>query len=157
MRTPRDPNRVPFLLAASSAGDEAEVVLWADPTTHRVLMDFTLSPETSGGLLTYRNIDLDETGKLIKGSAGQVYGWFLYNNAATTRYVKFYNKATAPTVGTDTPVMTVPIPAGSGANVEYNVGIAFATGIGVGATATVADNSTSAPDANDVIVNIFYY
>lgn len=156
-RAPRDPNRVPFIIAASSADDEAEVILWADPTTHRLLTDFTLSPETSGGLLIYRNIDLDETGKSVKASAGQVYGWYLYNNAATTRYIKFYNKATAPTVGTDTPVLTIAIPAGSAANVEYNVGIAFDTGIGVGATTGVADNNTGAPDANDCVVNVFYY
>jgi hypothetical protein len=115
-----------------------------------------LTPRTSGGLSIYRNIDLDETGVSIKASAGQLYGWYIYNAAATVRYVKFYNKATAATVGTDTPVLTLPLPATSGANVEFSQGIAFATGIAAGATTGVADNSTGAPAANDVQINVFY-
>ena len=154
----RDNNRVPAILAVSNVDGETPVVLWASPSTHRLLADWALMPATSGGLTTYRNIDLDETGILVSTGAHQVYGWYLFNGALTTRYIKFYNKATAPTVGTDTPVMTIPIPAGSAANVEYNVGIAsFPLGLGIGATTAVADNSTAAPSANDCIVNIFYY
>lgn len=116
----------------------------------------SLVPITSGGLTTYRNIDLDEAGQSIKGSSGQLYGYYLHNNAATVRYIKFYNKATAPTVGSDTPTLTIPLPAGAAAHVEFTEGISFATGIGAGATTGVADNDTGAPSANDVVVNIFY-
>lgn len=113
-------------------------------------------PATSGGLSIYKNLDIDESGQNIKGSAGQVFGWYIFNAAAATRYVKLYNKASAPTVGTDTPVMTIPIPAGAAANVEFSLGIAFSLGIGIGAATGVADNSTGAPAANDCIVTIFY-
>lgn len=115
-----------------------------------------VKPATSGGTLIYRDLDANATGELVKGSAGQLFGWHMYNDGAAEVYVKFYNKATAPTVGTDTPVMTVPIPAGAGANVEFTNGIEFATGIGVGATTAVADASTAAPAANQVIVNLLY-
>src|SRR4030042_652964 len=143
----KDANRVPTLIVVSNADDATPVKLWADPTTHRLLTSTTvaLAPATSGGLTIYRNLDIDQAGVNIKSSAGQVYGWYLYNNAVTTRYVKLYNKATAPTVGTDTPVMTIGIPPGSAANVEYNIGIPFATGIGIGATTGVADNNPGAP------------
>lgn len=113
-------------------------------------------PSTSGGLTIYRNLDCDETGVNIKGSAGQVYGWYIFNAAAATRYVKLYNASSAPTVGSDTPVMTFGVPAGAGANVEFNNGIAFGTGIGIGCVTGVADNNTTAPTANDVVVNVFY-
>lgn len=113
-------------------------------------------PVTSGGFTIYRNIDANATGVNIKASAGQLYGWYLYNQSASIRFVKFYNKASAPTVGTDTPVLTIPIPAGGGCNVLNTIGIAFSLGIGIGATTGIADANTSAPTANDVICNVFY-
>ena len=115
----------------------------------------TLNAPTTGGLTTYRNLDIDETGVNVKASAGQVFGWAITNNAAAVRFVKLYNKATAPTSG-DTPLITLEIPAGAMTNVSYAQGIAFATGIGVRATTGVADNDTGAPAANDVVINLFY-
>jgi hypothetical protein len=96
------------------------------------------------------------TGVNIKPSGGQVHGWYLYNNAAAIRVVKLYNKATAPTVGTDTPSHTIVLPANSGANVFTDTGIAFTTGIGIGVSTGIADNDSTAPAANDVTVNLFY-
>jgi hypothetical protein len=116
----------------------------------------SLQPATSGGSLIYRNIDLDETGILVVAGAHQVYGYYLFNAAASVRYIKFYNKATAPTVGSDTPVMTYPLPAGAAANVAFPNGVAFSLGIGVGATTGLADNSTGAPATSDVVVNVNY-
>lgn len=112
--------------------------------------------DTSGSYLIYRNLDLDEGGDVIKNSAGLVYGYFIYNNSASTRFIKFYNKATTPTVGTDTPVMTIPLPSYAAANVEFKGGIEFDTGIGIGATTGLVDADTGAPTSNDVIVNILY-
>lgn len=116
----------------------------------------TQSVATSGGANIYRNISLVATGVNIKASAGQIYGWYLYNNASSVRYVKFYNKATAPTVGTDVPVLTLSLPANAAANVSFPSGVAFSLGIGIGATTGVADNDSGAPSANDVIVNVMY-
>jgi len=115
-----------------------------------------LSPQTANGLTIYRNLDVGSTGANIKASAGQVYGWYYANQATSFRYLKLYNKATAPTVGTDTPVLTIPLPPLSAANVEFTNGIAFATGIGIGATTAIADNSTANPTANDVVANVLY-
>ena len=116
-----------------------------------------LVPQTSGGLSIFRSIDLDETEEEAKGSAGQVFGWYIHNNASAVRYVKFYNATAASvTVGTTTPVLTIPVPANSAANVEYANGIAFDTAITVAATTGVADADTGAPAANDVQINLFY-
>jgi len=142
-------------LASDSTG-----VVSVDDNGGSLTVDGTVAvsqaPATSGGYTIYRDIDLDETGISVKGSAGQIYGWFMHNKAASTLYVKFYNSSGAPTVGTDTPILTIPIPAGASANVEFLGGIACSSGIGIGCTTGVADNDTGAPGANEMIVNVFY-
>jgi hypothetical protein len=117
----------------------------------------TLSPATSGGLSVFRSIDLDESEEAVKASAGMVYGWFLYNLATATRYIKFYNDTVANVVvGTDTPVLTIPLDADQGTNVSFEHGIAFSTAITVAATTGVLDNDTGAPGNNEVIAHVFY-
>ena len=61
---------------------------------------------------------------VIKATAGNVYEISVSNPTATPAYVKLYAKATAPTVGTDVPVLTIPIAAGGpGAGFEtYSFG-----------------------------------
>jgi hypothetical protein len=121
----------------------------------------TAQPHTAGGLSTFRSIDLDEgTLEVVKNSPGQVYSMWCANLATSTRFIKFYD-ATSGTLGTGTPVLTIPLPGNSSDDIAgiFNAGghgIAFATGICVGAGTGVADNDTGAPGANEVIVNIFY-
>src|ERR1700757_1058157 len=69
----------------------------------------SISDGSAGGALTYRNINLSVTGQIIKASAGRIYGGVLCNNAAAARFVKIYDKATAPT-GSDTPLLTIELP-----------------------------------------------
>lgn len=105
----------------------------------------------------YRNISLVATGVNIKASSGALTGYFISNlHATAVRYVKLYNKATAPTVGTDVPVITIPLQPKVSANVSFSDHPLFNAGIGIGATTGIADNDTGAPDANDVVVNIYY-
>lgn len=113
---------------------------------------------TSGsGLSTESIVSAASTnGTNFKASAGQLYGWALFNNGASAAYVKLYNKATAPTVGTDTPFMRIMLPAGGGANVLTALGIPFSTGLGFGITAGAADADTTAVAASQVLVNFFY-
>ena len=114
-------------------------------------------PQTSGGLTALQNLDVDETEDAVKASAGQLFGWYIYNDGAAEVYVKFYNATTANvTVGSTTPLITLGIPAGSAANVFNDIGIAFDTAITIAATtgATVAD--TGAPATNQVVATVFY-
>lgn len=114
-------------------------------------------PRTTGGLTPFKQISAASTNSAsVKGSAGQLFGYYIYNDGATEVYVKLYNKATAPTVGTDTPVMTLGIPAGAAANLKGDIGIAFTLGIGIGITTAAADADTGAVAANQVITNLFY-
>jgi hypothetical protein len=81
-----------------------------------------------------------------------------YNAAAAARYVKLYNKATAPTVGTDVPIMTIAIQATSQFN--FNLGenqLLFPLGLGVGMVTGATDNNTTALTAADVVgLNVGY-
>src|SRR6266851_2957761 len=105
---------------------------------------------------TYRNTSLVATGVLIKGAFGFVQGWDLHNNAAAVRFVKLYDKATAPVVGTDAPKLTIELAAGQHVMNWTDEGLKFVNGIGIGGTNLVADADTTAPTANDLVVNIYY-
>lgn len=116
----------------------------------------------TNGLSIARTVDLDETKMQVKASAGAVYGMWITNRATATRWVKFYNAASASvTVGTTTPAITIGIPGNTTDNITgiFNVGgigIGFATAITVAATTGFADNDTGAPGANDLTCNVFY-
>lgn len=119
--------------------------------------DVGIQARTSGGLDLKRDLDLDETELEIKASAGQLFGWYIYNDGAAEVYVKLYNETAANvTVGTTTPVLTFAIPAGSAANILSPIGIVFSAGICAAATTEVADAGTTAPAANQVVANFFY-
>lgn len=115
---------------------------------------------TAGGATPYYLISANTTNDTnVKASAGQVYAISASNVNAAVRYLKLYNKASAPTVGTDTPVAVFAIPGattGGVGTLSIDCGIAFATGIGFGTTTGVADNDTGAVAANEIVVNLFY-
>lgn len=139
-----------------SAGTQ-RVVLATDQPVLSSALRMTVETRTNNGSLISRLLAAASTNATsVKASAGQVYGWYLFNAATSTRYLKLYNKASAPTVGTDTPFMTIPIPAGGAANVEFTCGIAFGTGIAFALTTGIADADTGALAASDVVVNLLY-
>jgi hypothetical protein len=103
---------------------------------------------------TYRNISVI-AGDIVKNAPGFLTGFMLINQAAAWRYVKFYDKATAPVVGTDVPKMTIPLPPASGIPLSPSDGIYFSLGIGIAATTAIADADVGAPAANDVVASVF--
>jgi hypothetical protein len=117
-------------------------------------------PRTTGGLTTASYVSAASTNATsVKASAGQVYGIAVYSTNAAARYLKLYNKASAPTVGTDTPVLRLTIPggtAGAGLNFEISNGAAFATGIAFALTTGAADTDTTGVALNEILVNILY-
>ncbi len=138
--------------AAVQDGDRANT--WVN--NNGAQATFTV-PHTAGGLSVYRVVSAATTNAaIIKASAGQVFGWYIYNSNAAARKVILYNSATAPTVGTTAAFMTIVIPGGSGANVEYTNGIAFSAGISIGTSTGLADTDATAVAATDLIINIMY-
>lgn len=89
----------------------------------------------------------------VKTSAGTVYAITASNTNAAARYLKYYNKASAPTVGTDVPILTVVLPPGATTSVNLgNLGHRFATGIALAITSGAADSDTGAVAAGEVKV-----
>lgn len=86
----------------------------------------------------------------VKNAAGTLACIHIFNANAALRYLKLYNKASAPTVGTDVPVMTIPVPAGSVRSVNIDGGLAFATGIAYAMTTGIADTDTGAVAVDDL-------
>lgn len=97
----------------------------------------------------------------LKGSAGTV-GFIQLGSNSTTAigYLKLYDKATAPTVGTDVPIQTYIIPfatGGAGNNPPIPIqGLAFATGIAYAVTGGIADNDNTSVAAATFAINIGY-
>jgi hypothetical protein len=111
----------------------------------------------------YRNVNLNATPSQVKGTGGNSTGgqleWIWITNASSGwRYVKFYDAVTVPSVGTDTPVLTMGIPPGGGGNSSdiMRSSIIFANGIWVAATTAAPDADTGNPSANDVVANLVY-
>lgn len=95
----------------------------------------------------------------VKASTGILCGGSLRNRAASERYFKLYQKATAPVVGTDTPILTIGIPAGGAitlGDVFGFAGLLMSTGVAYAITGAYADNDTTAVAAGDVDVNLIY-
>jgi hypothetical protein len=115
-----------------------------------------LEPETTGGLSIFHLVSAATTNATnVKASAGQVYGWYIYNSNAAARKVAFHNTAGTPTAGASVSYAIV-IPPSSAANVEYTTGIAFATGIAITTVTDLTDAGATAVAASDLIINVFF-
>lgn len=87
---------------------------------------------------------------VAKAGPGDLHGVSGYNAAATVRYIKFYDKASAPTAGTDTPVLM--FAAGPTAAFSFNAdGFFFSAGISYALTTGAADADTGALTLADVV------
>jgi hypothetical protein len=97
-------------------------------------------------------------GALVLTGTSGLQAFYATNIGATAAFVKLYNKATAPTVGTDVPAMIIPVPAAVAGvpgvaqiSPGFN-GYRFALGLGIAITGAVADNDTTAVAAGQVKV-----
>lgn len=91
-----------------------------------------------------------------KASAGDLISAMGYNATITVRYLKFYNKASAPTVGTDVPVLTIALAPSSAFERSLDA-LYFSTGIAYAMTTGSADADTGALTAGDVLgLNVVY-
>jgi hypothetical protein len=80
---------------------------------------------------------------LIAAGAHNLYSVHILSTNATAAYLKLYNKATAPTCGTDTPVATIPIIQNVPQDFVLPAGAQFSLGLGLCITANAADNDTA--------------
>lgn len=105
------------------------------------------------------NLDVDESATADIARACVLKQIIPNNKNAGTLYLKVYNKATAATVGTDTPLLTIGIPptvTGGLTPIVLQEGIYFSAGISLGATTAAALADTGAPSSLDLNVTILY-
>lgn len=94
-------------------------------------------------------------GALVLTGTSGLHAFYASNIGATDAFVKLYNKATAPTVGTDVPEMVIKVPANG--QVELSPGFngyRFPLGLGIAITGLVADTDTTAVAAGQVKVKL---
>ena len=136
--------------AAIKAASTAAVA--ADPT-----IAVAISPNLPAPTQSFVNSAATTNATSVKASAGTVYNITASNTGGAAAFVKFYNKASAPTVGTDVPVFTMAIPASGTVTIAPAlVGIRFATGIALAITNLAADSDTTAVAAAQVKVATSY-
>jgi hypothetical protein len=122
--------------------------VWVSPTA-----------ATAGGCDTYVSDDIDETEEEVKATAGTLYGAWVTNTAATTRYINFYNATAAnTTVGTTAVKIRVGIPGNTSDDIAAvlnlpSCGVKFDTAICVSATTNL---TTGAPGAGEVQITVFF-
>lgn len=95
----------------------------------------------------------------VKNSGGTLGYICATNTNAAPRYVKIYDKATAPTVGTDAPIHVFMVPgnsSGAGTNFAPPGGITFVNGFSFAMTAGSADSDSTPVAAQEVIFNYGY-
>lgn len=105
---------------------------------------------TNGSTTSTVNAAATTNATNLKATAGMIYGISAMNASAAIKYVRIYNKATAPTVGTDIPILVVAIPATSSKEIVFPMGLKLATGIGYAITGAAAATDATAVAAGDV-------
>ena len=112
--------------------------------------------QSVGGQPLYYLSAANTNSTLMHSGWTTVIGITVINTTATVYYLKLYNKATAPTCGTDTPVQVYAVPAStSGNGFTTSVPIGFPLGAGFCLTGGIADNDTSNA-ATGITLNFVY-
>lgn len=154
-----------FVKLMDGTGDSTDPVATGNGTDDAALRttiasncdgQINIASRTSGGLTTYHLVSAANTNAtVVKASAGQVYGWYIYNSNASARKVVFHNTASTPTAGSAV-YFSLVIPAGGGVNVFIPQGIAFSTGIAITTVTGLADSDSTGVASNDLIINLWY-
>jgi hypothetical protein len=98
---------------------------------------------------------------LIKGSAGSVFNIIVHNThggggSGSAVTLRFYDKVTAPVVGTDVPMIIIHIGASTSKELNFTSGITFKNGIAYSITDGDALLDATAVSADGVQVYIGY-
>jgi predicted transcriptional regulator len=97
----------------------------------------------------------------VKASAGTVFNMIIHNThggggGGSSITVRFYDKATAPTVGTDVPMIIIHVGSSTSKEVNFTSGITFTNGIAYALTEGNSLLDATAVDADGVQVYMGY-
>lgn len=115
--------------------------------TFTVAGGVTATPATGSPLVVVSAASTNAS--VQKASAGSLFEIGAYNPTGSVAFLKLYNKASAPTVGSDVPIITIPIPAnGEMVPREFGaIGKRFLAGIAMAITGAAAATDTTAVGA----------
>src|SRR5437899_2896694 len=151
------------LVAVSPALAEVAVAYQAQVNNRTVIVPVTQAnplpgvqiPATAGGLSTCRVVT--GTTGFCKASAGQAFSVIYQNTNAAVRYLHLYSKASAPTLSTDTPILTIPMALTSVGNYQISdLGVTFPAGIAWAITTDDAAIPVTAGTSGDGHFTISY-
>jgi len=93
---------------------------------------------TVGGWSRTKYLAQTTTVQTLKGTAGNLGGYDIYNPNASVAYLQLFDvaSATSVTLGTTVPDLVIGVPATSAARIEYTDGIAMTNGMKLACTAT---------------------
>lgn len=129
------------------------VILAASPTVTANAGTAIGASSTGYSLLTAATTNATS----LKTTSGNLYEFTAYNFTASPVFVKFYNKASAPTVGTDTPVYVIPVPASGHTTLEFGAtGKRFNTALAFAVTANAAITDSTAVTAGSCLLSLTY-
>jgi hypothetical protein len=151
LRITHDTNQIGALQTADFV-KSAGVVPSGLPTDQK--LPNTLQSQTNGSTSSRVNAANSTNATNLKGSAGALINIDVFNVAAYSVFLKIYNKASAPTVGSDTPVWTIPIAAGTGFARSFPVGKWLGTGVSYAITKLQGDSDTTVVAAGDLTGSI---
>ena len=92
----------------------------------------------------------------IKATGGNLYGLSIMNASGGSRYIRLYNKATAPVVGTDIPIMVIAVATNSSKEIQYVPALRFSNGIAISITGAAQVLNSTAIAAGDVQLLVSY-
>lgn len=92
----------------------------------------------------------------VATSACHLFTVWVYNANAALRYLKIYNKASAPTVGTDVPVLVIPLKSADFTPVHWAKGLYLSTGLAYALTTGAATSDTNAVGTDITGLTITY-
>lgn len=92
----------------------------------------------------------------LKTSGGKIHYITCSNVNAAVRYLKLYDLAVAPTVGTSVPVHTFLLPINGNFVLECNPPMDFSTGIAFALTTEATDAGSTAVSSSEHVLNIGY-
>jgi hypothetical protein len=142
-----------------TVSNDSEVQLWDgsngpvavdNNATSKALATANKMTSSSGGTRSRIKSAASTNSTNLKASAGRVYALDLTNNTGSMVWFKLFDKASAPTAGTDTPAWTIGIPANGGRTIDWSNGVPFANGIGYTITGGKTDGDTTNTAADDV-------
>lgn len=140
-----DYTRTPVDITGSHGHMDAQAAL----PGHIVNTVAATATTTEGTLVTPSDYTLNSAATTnaanIKSTAATLYGGFVKNTSAAAVTVKLYNKATAPTVGTDVPWRSYTVAAGGElSSIDFGrAGARLSAGLSIAITANPADTDST--------------